>query len=180
MTLMMGGRSLKLLYAIFTLLLHLKPTLGVISGVGDGVECSHQTGHILQLDLQAGDKPTLRGRIPTGTQIQSFDSDRFTGNLGLCGPPLIENARIHCWFLGSLWLFDVKSFLETCIFPIDDQPEGLVVCDSSSAYYKIAEDVSQLEAITISLKPCRRFGPLILQLYFHLQTHVVVQVLDIT
>jgi len=66
-------------------------------------------------------------------------------------------AWIHCWFLGSLWLFDVKPFLETCIFPIDDQPEGLVVCDNSSAYYKIAEDVSQLEAITILLKkPWRR------------------------
>nr|XP_023898927.1 receptor-like protein EIX1 isoform X2 [Quercus suber] len=103
MTLMMGGRSLKLLYAIFTLLLHLKPNLGVISGVGDGnmwciererqallefkkgliddknrlsswgteyakknccnwegVQCSNQTGHILQLDLQACEKPTLR------------------------------------------------------------------------------------------------------------------------
>ncbi|KAK7840216.1 receptor-like protein eix2 [Quercus suber] len=106
MTLMMGGRSLKLLYAIFTLLLHLKPNLGVISGVGDGnmwciererqallefkkgliddknrlsswgteyakknccnwegVQCSNQTGHILQLDLQACEKPTLRGKI---------------------------------------------------------------------------------------------------------------------
>ena len=66
-------------------------------------------------------------------------------------------AWIHCWFLGSLWLFDVKSFLETCIFPIDDQPERLVVCDNSSAYYKIAEDVSRLEAITISLKVCEIF-----------------------
>ncbi|KAK4602720.1 hypothetical protein RGQ29_011646 [Quercus rubra] len=135
MTFIMGGRSLKLLCAIFTLLLHSKPTIGVISGVGDGnmwciererqallefkkgliddknrlsswgteyakknccnwegVLCSHQTGHILQLDLQAGDKPTLRGRIPTSTQIQSFDSDRFIGNLGLYGPPLTEKC----------------------------------------------------------------------------------------
>jgi EIX receptor 1/2 len=36
MTLIMGGRSLKLLYAIFTLLMHLKLALGFISGVGDG------------------------------------------------------------------------------------------------------------------------------------------------
>jgi hypothetical protein len=36
MILVMGGRFLKLLYAIFTLLLHLKPALGFISGVGDG------------------------------------------------------------------------------------------------------------------------------------------------
>ena len=28
-------------------------------------------------------------RILTSTQIQSFDSDKFIGNLGLCGPPLI-------------------------------------------------------------------------------------------
>ena len=66
-------------------------------------------------------------------------------------------AWIHCWFLGSLWLFDVKPFLETFIFPIYDQPEGLVVCDNSSACYKIAEDVSQLEAITILLKKVWEF-----------------------
>ena len=36
MILVMGGRFLKLLYAIFTLLLHSKPALGFISGVGDG------------------------------------------------------------------------------------------------------------------------------------------------
>ena len=65
-------------------------------------------------------------------------------------------AWIHCWFLGCLWLFDVKLFLETFIFPIDDQPEGLVVCDNSSAY-KIAEDVSQLEAITILLNKVWEF-----------------------
>ena len=29
----------------------------------EGVQCSNQTGHILQLDLQAGVKPTLRGKI---------------------------------------------------------------------------------------------------------------------
>ena len=66
-------------------------------------------------------------------------------------------AWIHCWFLGSLCLLDVKPFLETFIFPIDDQLEGLVVCDNSSAYYKIAEDVSQLEAITILLKKVWEF-----------------------
>ena len=66
-------------------------------------------------------------------------------------------AWIRCWFLGSLCLLDVKPFLETFIFPIDDQPEGLVVCDNSSAYYKIAEDVSQLEAITILLKKVWEF-----------------------
>ena len=32
------------------------------------------------------------GSIPTSTQLQSFDSDRFIGNLGLCGPPLTEKC----------------------------------------------------------------------------------------
>ena len=32
----MGGRSLKLLYAFLTLFLHLKPALGFTSGVGNG------------------------------------------------------------------------------------------------------------------------------------------------
>ncbi|GMY36256.1 receptor-like protein EIX2 [Fagus crenata] len=106
LSLIMGGRSLKLLYAIFTLLMHLKLALGFISGVGDGnvwcvererqallefqkgliddnnrlsswgseyakknccswegVQCSYQTGHVLKLDLQAEDNPTLRGKI---------------------------------------------------------------------------------------------------------------------
>jgi EIX receptor 1/2 len=33
------------------------------------------------------------GNIPTGTQLQSFDPLRFTGNPGLCGPPLIEKCQ---------------------------------------------------------------------------------------
>jgi EIX receptor 1/2 len=36
MTMIMDGKSVKLLYAIFTLLMHLKLALGFISGVGDG------------------------------------------------------------------------------------------------------------------------------------------------
>ncbi|KAK9072500.1 hypothetical protein SSX86_008934 [Deinandra increscens subsp. villosa] len=34
----------------------------------------------------------LSGRIPSCPQIQTFDSSRYTRNLGLCGPPLIK----HC------------------------------------------------------------------------------------
>nr|XP_023875823.1 receptor-like protein EIX2 [Quercus suber] len=34
----------------------------------------------------------LSGRIPTGTQLQSFDPSKFMGNVGLCGPPLIEKC----------------------------------------------------------------------------------------
>ncbi|KAK4602718.1 hypothetical protein RGQ29_011644 [Quercus rubra] len=93
------------------------------------------------------------GRIPTSTQIQSFDSARFIGNLGLCGPPLIEKCPE-----------DVTSNTNRSENYQEDGDEfwkclyiGLVVCDNSSAYYKIAEDVSQLEAITILLKkPWRR------------------------
>ena len=76
-------------------------------------------------------------------------------------------AWIHCWFLGSLWLFDVKPFLETFIFPIYDQPEGLVVCDNSGTCYYIAKDVSQLEAITTSLKVCEKSSnQLYVSIYF--------------
>ena len=31
----------------------------------------------------------LSGRIPTCTQLQSFNPSKFMGNAGLCGPPLI-------------------------------------------------------------------------------------------
>nr|KYP32336.1 LRR receptor-like serine/threonine-protein kinase GSO1 [Cajanus cajan] len=34
----------------------------------------------------------LVGRIPTGTQIQSFTTESFKGNDGLCGPPLSPNC----------------------------------------------------------------------------------------
>ncbi|WCJ38726.1 disease resistance family protein / LRR family protein [Euphorbia peplus] len=37
----------------------------------------------------------LSGRIPTGTQLQSFPSSSFTGNGGLWGPPLPENATAN-------------------------------------------------------------------------------------
>ena len=61
--------------------------------------------------------------------------------------------------LGSLYLYNIELFLETCIFPNIDQPEGLVIRDSSSACYNIAKDVSQLEAITTSvLKVCEKIS----------------------
>ncbi|PWA43600.1 leucine-rich repeat domain, L domain-like protein [Artemisia annua] len=37
------------------------------------------------LDLSYND---LWGRIPSGTQLQTFDPSRYTGNVGLCGSPL--------------------------------------------------------------------------------------------
>ncbi|GKB04404.1 leucine-rich repeat domain, L domain-like protein [Tanacetum coccineum] len=30
----------------------------------------------------------LSGRIPSGTQLQTFDPERYIGNVGLCGSPL--------------------------------------------------------------------------------------------
>ncbi|KVH90813.1 Leucine-rich repeat-containing protein [Cynara cardunculus var. scolymus] len=35
----------------------------------------------------------LSGRIPSSTQLQSFEPSRYTGNVGLCGPPLAKSCR---------------------------------------------------------------------------------------
>ena len=34
----------------------------------------------------------LSGRIPSSTQLQSFESSRYNGNVGLCGPPITNNC----------------------------------------------------------------------------------------
>ncbi|CAI9290010.1 unnamed protein product [Lactuca saligna] len=34
----------------------------------------------------------LSGRIPTSTQLQSFQTSRYNGNIGLCGPPLTKKC----------------------------------------------------------------------------------------
>jgi hypothetical protein len=34
----------------------------------------------------------LTGKIPTGTQLQSFQPSSFEGNYGLYGPPLIKKS----------------------------------------------------------------------------------------
>ncbi|KAE8677713.1 hypothetical protein F3Y22_tig00111503pilonHSYRG00040 [Hibiscus syriacus] len=36
----------------------------------------------------------FNGKIPTSTQIQSFDASKFAGN-DLCGPPLSDNSSIN-------------------------------------------------------------------------------------
>ena len=51
---------------------------------------------------------------------------------------------IHCGFLGNQWLFNVKPFLETCIFHIVNQPKGLGVRDSDSVYGKNAGDEEKI------------------------------------
>ena len=42
----------------------------------------------------------LKGKIPTGTQLQTFDASRFIGN-NLCGPPLpincSSNGKTHSY-----------------------------------------------------------------------------------
>ncbi|XP_024985339.1 receptor-like protein EIX2 [Cynara cardunculus var. scolymus] len=35
---------------------------------------------------------SLSGRIPSSTQLQSFEPSRYVGNAGLCGPPLTKNC----------------------------------------------------------------------------------------
>ncbi|KAF4357549.1 receptor-like protein EIX2 [Cannabis sativa] len=59
----------------------------------------------------------LFGKIPTGTQLQSFEASSYTGNLGLCGPPLTNsscsngtnNGSINVVEDGDKWL-DMKQF----------------------------------------------------------------------
>ncbi|GJY07283.1 hybrid signal transduction histidine kinase M [Tanacetum coccineum] len=34
----------------------------------------------------------LSGRVPSSTQLQSFEPTRFTGNAGLCGPPITKKC----------------------------------------------------------------------------------------
>ncbi|KAL4652622.1 hypothetical protein ACB092_01G245200 [Castanea dentata] len=77
MALIMGRRSHKLLYAIFTLLLHLKPALGFISKL-EGVQCNNQTGHVLELHL---DFYGLRGKIsPSLIELHHLTYLSLSGN----------------------------------------------------------------------------------------------------
>uniref|UniRef100_A0A2N9J8D3 Leucine-rich repeat-containing N-terminal plant-type domain-containing protein n=1 Tax=Fagus sylvatica TaxID=28930 RepID=A0A2N9J8D3_FAGSY len=99
------------------------------------------------------------GKIPTGTQLQSFDPLKFIGNIGLCGPPLIEkcpgDVTSNTTTNGGSKSYqqDGDEFWK-CLYA------GLVVCDNGSAHCKIAKDVSQLKATAIPLKG--DFGPQIL------------------
>ena len=45
--------------------------------------------HLQVMDLSYN---KLSGRIPTGTQLQSFDPSKFMGNARLCGPPITEKC----------------------------------------------------------------------------------------
>ncbi|KAG8386479.1 hypothetical protein BUALT_Bualt03G0152900 [Buddleja alternifolia] len=74
----------------------------------------------------------LSGRIPSSTQLQSFNVSAYTGNSGLCGPPVTENCLedkvilnpevtdneedtfITPGFYISLWLGFVFGFLGMC------------------------------------------------------------------
>ncbi|KAL9411725.1 hypothetical protein AB3S75_045348 [Citrus x aurantiifolia] len=58
-----------------------------------GVRCSNATGHVKVLNLRTSDyefarRKFLKGKIPLGTQLQSFNASVYAGNLELCGLPL--------------------------------------------------------------------------------------------
>ncbi|KAI7739013.1 hypothetical protein M8C21_030546, partial [Ambrosia artemisiifolia] len=83
----------------------------------NGVTCNNQTGHVTRLELRLGlftgtipyeltnlhelialnlsmnalhgEIPPKIGRIPSSTQLQSFEPSKYTGN-ELCGPPLTK------------------------------------------------------------------------------------------
>ncbi|KAF5819989.1 putative non-specific serine/threonine protein kinase [Helianthus annuus] len=46
--------------------------------------------HMTSLDYMDVSYNNLSGRIPSGTQLQTFEPTRYTGNTGLCGPPLTK------------------------------------------------------------------------------------------
>ncbi|KAF5819996.1 putative non-specific serine/threonine protein kinase [Helianthus annuus] len=46
--------------------------------------------HMTSLDYMDASYNNLSGRIPSGTQLQTFEPTRYTGNTGLCGPPLAK------------------------------------------------------------------------------------------
>uniref|UniRef100_A0A2N9GLS6 Leucine-rich repeat-containing N-terminal plant-type domain-containing protein n=1 Tax=Fagus sylvatica TaxID=28930 RepID=A0A2N9GLS6_FAGSY len=111
------------------------------------------------------------GKIPTGTQLQSFDPLKFIGNIGLCGPPLIEkcpgDVTSNTTTNGGSKSYqqDGDEFWK-CLYA------GLVVCDNGSAHCKIAKDVSQLKATAIPLKEI--LGLRYYMIFFFLGTHAMV------
>nr|POF04416.1 hypothetical protein CFP56_32030 [Quercus suber] len=118
----------------------------------EGVRCSNLTGHVLELHLSAytGDGSGMKPF--GGTQIQGFNASYFIGNRALCGPPLTQKIWICSWVLGSLRFFGVKAFLETCLFLVIGQHEGLALCNNNSEHCKIAEDDSEAGMTTLSVE----------------------------
>ncbi|GMY36125.1 receptor like protein 30 [Fagus crenata] len=148
MTMIMDGKSVKLLYIVFTLSLHLKSALGFISGVGDGnMGCIERERQAL-LEFK-------KGLIDDYNRLSSWGS---------------EDAKKNCCSWEGVQCS--KQTGHTCIFSVVDQPKGLVVCDNGSAPCKIAKDVSQLKAAAISLKEI--LGLRYYMIFFFLGTHAMV------
>ncbi|KAL6178482.1 hypothetical protein ACLB2K_050000 [Fragaria x ananassa] len=57
--------------------------------ISGGIPASFSKLNFCVLDLPHNN---LSGRIPLGTQLQSFNATVYMGNFGLCGPPLTPNC----------------------------------------------------------------------------------------
>ncbi|XP_017984221.1 PREDICTED: uncharacterized protein LOC108663575 isoform X2 [Theobroma cacao] len=65
-----------------------------------GVRCSSRTRHVIKLDLSSPgtwdhdsfQHNSLRGKVPTGTQLQSLEASAFMGNQALYGPPITQQC----------------------------------------------------------------------------------------
>ncbi|GMY36253.1 receptor-like protein EIX1 isoform X2 [Fagus crenata] len=192
MTLIMGGRSLKLLYTIFTLLMYLKLALGFISGVGDGnMWCVERERQAL-LEFKKGLIDGNNGLSSWGSEYAKKNCCSWAGvqcsnqtghvleffhNLRGCLKDSLRELYLSENKLNGTLGKRIESLnklevLSTCIFSVVDQPKGLVVCDNGSAPCKIAKDVSQLKATAISLKEI--LGLRYYMIFFFLGTHAMV------
>ncbi|KAG8386465.1 hypothetical protein BUALT_Bualt03G0151500 [Buddleja alternifolia] len=84
-----------------------------------------QLNYIGVLDLSYNN---LSGRIPSSTQLQSFNVSAYTGNSGLCGPPVTENCLEDKVILNP----EVTDNEEdTFITPVTFLPLSLILCSGS-------------------------------------------------
>ncbi|XP_030936136.1 receptor-like protein EIX1 [Quercus lobata] len=82
----------------------------------------------------------LSGKIPSSTQLQGFDATRFIGNWALCGFPITQKCPSEETPSQSEPTDDV---METCLFLVLGQPEGLDLRNNGSEQGKIVEEVSE-------------------------------------
>nr|POF15662.1 putative inactive receptor kinase [Quercus suber] len=142
----LGGRSLKLLYAFLTLFVHLKPALGFTSGVGNGsVLCIEKERQAL-LEFRKGFVEGHRDRISSWDNEDGKDCCNWFGvycnnqtghviglDLDSCGLRGTQIQTINSsGFIGNLAL---------CGPPL-----------TPNEYCKIAKDVSRLRNTALSLK----------------------------
>ena len=154
MQLIIGGRSLKLLYAIFTLLLHMKPALGFISGVGNGnMWCIERERQAL-LELKKGliddnnRLPTLRGKIsPSLIELHHLSYlDLSDNDFNQSQLPKFISSLVNLQFLG---LYDANLF-----GPIPSQLGNLSqlqFLDLGSNYFKLVQNIEWISHL-VSIK----------------------------